>query len=133
VINAEASVLNTPFVSETQTSAVSALMLDVRYQLPLRASGSLIPYLHASAGPVFGFRASSGTTGQNVSTQTSVGGCVGGGLNMALSHLVVVGLRGSFLVMSEFSEPVAGRTQFNGGELLFCISLVWGGDPVPSE
>jgi hypothetical protein len=133
VINAEASVLNTPFVSESQTSAVSALMLDVRYQLPIRASGSLIPYLHASAGPVFGFRASSGTTGQVVSTQTVLGGRVGAGWNMALSHMVVLGLRGSYLVMSGFSEPVAGRKQFNGVEVLFCVALIWGGDPVPSE
>jgi hypothetical protein len=133
VINAEANVLNTPFVSESQTSAVSALMLDLQYQLPIRASGSLVPYLHASAGPVFGFRASSGTAGQVASTQTVLGGRVGAGLNMALSHLVVLGFRGSYLVMSEFSEPIAGRKQFNGGEVLFCIALVWGGDPIPSE
>jgi len=133
VINAEASVVATDLIVQSQTSAVSALMLDLRYQFPLHASGSLIPYVHASGGPVFGFQASSGTAGPSASTETSLGARVGAGVNMAFSERVVLGLRGSYLVMSGFSEPIAGRTHFNGGEVLLCIALVWGGDPVLPE
>jgi hypothetical protein len=130
LINAGADVTAAPFAVRQEANAVSAAMLDARFCWPVQQGGSITPYGHVSLGPVFGFLTENSLARQGASVETTVGGRIGGGVDLVLSNFFLAGVRGSYLVMSDFSQPVSGRNNFNGLEFQLVLTIVWGSSPV---
>ena len=130
LINTGADVTAAPYAVHQETNAVSAAMIDARFCWPVQQGRSIIPYGHVSLGPVFGFLTENSLARQGASVETTVGGRVGGGVDLLLSHFLLAGVRGSYLVMGDFSQPVSGRNNFNGLEFQLVFTIVWGSSPV---
>jgi hypothetical protein len=130
LINAGADITTALATPRQETNTVSAAMIDFRFSWPVQQGRSIIPYGHVSLGPVFGFITENSLARQAASTQTALGGRIGCGVDLALSQLALIGVRGSYLIMGNFSHPVAGRSNFNGFELQCVFAIVWGGSPV---
>lgn len=114
-------------------ASVIAVPLGVRWN-PSRGvlwRQSLKPFIGASVGPVIG-----GSTGATVtttrvdsgaSTHTTIGGVVGGGVDVHLGRSWSLGVDGGYQWMSKFPEPVGGRREYRGLQLGVGIGWVFGG------
>jgi hypothetical protein len=104
------------------TASVIAVPLGVRWNLAgVLWRQSLKPFIGASVGPVIG-----GSTGATVtttrvdsgaSTHTTIGGVVGGGVDVHLGRSWSLGVDGGYQWMSKFPEPVGGRREYRGLQL----------------
>jgi uncharacterized caspase-like protein len=115
------------------TASVIALPLGVRWN-PSRGvlwRQSLKPFVGASIGPVIGSSTGSTVTASRVnsgaSTHTTIGGVVGGGVDVHLGRSWSLGVDGGYQWMSKFPEPVGGRREYRGLQLGVGIGWLFGG------
>jgi hypothetical protein len=66
-------------------------------------------------------------------TVVSPGGHVGGGLDIQFHRDFMLGVRGGYNFMSDFSQPLAGRDNFSGFEMGVEISWVFGQGKPPAS
>jgi hypothetical protein len=85
------------------------------------------PFLAASVGPVFGSGSRSlviaGATHFGSTRETTMGGHVGGGVDLHLARPFAIGLHGGYYWMLDFSQPVGLRSNYSGPQ--FAVSLGW--------
>jgi caspase domain-containing protein len=107
----------------------SAINVGVRWNPFARIFGAqaLKPFVGAGLGPVIGISNGSFISGRGISTGSTVratlGGFVGGGLDVHAARSIAVGVTAGYAAMSNFSEPVGLRDNFNGPQV--AISLGW--------
>lgn len=126
MLTGSATVNVTNFNAITQSSAVMPLLLGINYYLlDLITNNSVRPYLSASAGMYFGTEASNSILSQQVHTESSFGGRIGAGVDFILSNHFVLGAGFGFNLMSDFSKPVGGNKNYNGGDFSIQLGYVF--------
>jgi outer membrane protein W len=109
-----------------QTSMVMPLLVGVRYYVPTPETDSRVrPYLAAGIGPYFGFQSESTELSQESRMESAFGGMAGAGIEMFLSRHFTIGVGGGYNVMSDFSEPIGGRRNYNGGQAAFTFAYLF--------
>ena len=109
----------------TDVTSVANILLGARYYFP-KASlrSSLRPYLAAAAGPYIA-SVVGGTFG-TVGTEAAPGGWVGVGLDVPVNRWFMLGLDGGYNLVADFSEPVGGRKNYSGFQVLLGFSWTFG-------
>ena len=111
---------------EQQASSVTALLLGVRFYLPdPEPDAGVRPFLSAAVGPYIGSEAKSTLFSQGAYTETSFGGRLGGGIDFILSDHFKLGANAGYNLMSDFSNPVGGRNNYNGGDFSIGIGYMF--------
>lgn len=103
--------------------SIASILFSVRYYLPkstLRTS--FRPYLTAGVGPYIGNEVESSA----VKTLGTLGGHVGGGLDILLSRHFMIGSEIGYDPVMSFSEPIGSRRNYSGFEFSVGISFLFG-------
>lgn len=114
----------------THTAFVSSIFMGLRYYLPKSTYGTgWRPYLSAAVGPVMGSE-SKVEVGTVVvaeeNNEIAFGGRLGIGMDIVLSRLFMMGVFTGYNLMTDFSDPVGGRTNHSGPDFGVSISLLLG-------
>jgi len=120
--------------SRSEVRSVVAILVGLRHDL-VRAdqSSRLRPYVTASVGPYVRSGVTSGSPGgSHVGTSTAFGGQLGGGVDVQLSRLLMVGGHAGYNFMSDFSSP-AGKDNYSGFEAGISVSFLFGKGSGPQE
>jgi hypothetical protein len=111
---------------EQQVSSVTALLLGVRFYLPdPEPDAGVRPFLSAAVGMYIGSEAKSTLFSQGAHTEASFGGRLGGGIDFILSDHFKLGANAGYNMMSDFSTPVGGRNNYNGGDFSIGVGYVF--------
>jgi len=110
---------------------VAPILFGARYYFPHSTFGtSWRPYVTGAIGPVIGndhveevAPASVTVTEHN---EMAVGGHLGGGVDISLSRLFMLGFSGGYYFQSDFEKPVGGNDNYNGPEFGLSFSLLLG-------
>jgi hypothetical protein len=109
------------------TNGVVAALVGARFYLPdLGSSSTVKPYVTGSVGPYIGSGKEIGAHTTKTVTVVSPGAHVGAGLDFQLHRSFMLGLRGGYHFMSDFSQPLAGQDSFSGFELGVEVSWLFG-------
>ena len=108
-----------------ETSTVVPFLFSVGYQpRALAPSPGVRPFLTAGIGSFTGVRSTNRVGFGIVSesrTESVVGGHFGGGVDFLLSRLFTIRASGGYYLVSEFDQPVSGKTDYSSPE--FSVSL----------
>jgi len=109
-----------------------AMPIGVRWN-PLRGNlreQPFKPFITAAIGPVIGNASGSFVGGRTISSgvtsKVTVGGLVGGGLDIHLARSFSLGITAGYNWTANFSEPLWGHDNFNGPSAAFGIGWLWG-------
>lgn len=106
-------------VSE-QTAAVVPVLLGMRYYVPYPEPGAKVrPFLSIGVGTYIGSESGSSvgmTVVQETHTENAFGGRIGAGIDFYLSNYFKFVANAGYNLMTDFSSPVAGRMNYNGGD-----------------
>ncbi len=98
-------------------------------------ASSLKPYLTAGLGPVIGESAgvAADTSGVFLGDRTrgTVGGMLGGGVDVHLNRRWSVGLAAVYNWMANFSDPIGGRDNYNGFDVRVSVGWLFGNGKAP--
>ena len=109
------------------TNGVVAALVGARLYLPgLGSSSTVKPYVTGSVGPYIGSGKEVGTHATKSVAFVSPGAHAGAGLDIQLHHSFMLGVRGGYHFMSDFSQPLAGRDNYSGFELGVEVSWLFG-------
>ncbi len=109
------------------TNGVVAALVGARLYLPdLGSSSTVKPYVTGSVGPYIGSGKEVGTYSTKSVTVVSPGAHAGAGLDIQLHRSFMLGIRGGYHFMSDFSRPLAGRDNYSGFELGVEVSWLFG-------
>jgi hypothetical protein len=122
----------------TGTVSIVALPVGVQWN-PTKGDPSaraLKPFLAAGLGPVIGSSVGSfvgSGAGSFSGTQTSgtVGGYLGGGLEVHLSRRWTLGMSAGYHWMADFSEPVGARDNYSGFGATLALGFLFGKGTTP--
>src|SRR5262249_43592266 len=85
------------------------------------------PFVAVGIGPVIGASSGSFVGGGSVfagqRTEATVGGHVGGGVDVLVAHSFSIGLNGGYNWMLNFAKPVGSHSNYRGPE--FGVSVGW--------
>jgi hypothetical protein len=114
------------------TNGVVAALAGIRWYFSDTGYRTVRPYLNGSVGPYIG-------SGVEVRSQTTKdviavapGGHAGAGLDIQLHRDFMLGVRGGYNFMSDFSHPIAGRDNYSGFEIGVEVSWVFGESRPPN-
>jgi len=114
----------------THTLTVTPIQLEVRYYVAQTSHNSpWKPYISVGLGPVRGHVSRVEVGIQVVTesrTETAFGGHVGGGLDIQLGRLIMLGASGSYYLMTDFKEALDDRKNFSGPEFGISLSFLFG-------
>jgi hypothetical protein len=109
------------------TEGVTSALFGARLYFKEIGSSTVIrPYVIGGVGPYLASVNESGPTGRTSSTTVSGGGEVGAGMDFQLSRSLMLGARGGYDFMSDFANPLAGKTNYGGFELVVEVSWLFG-------
>ena len=108
------------------TNGVVAVLAGIRWYVPSMASPTVKPYLMGSIGPYVGSGVEVRSFTTSRVTEVSPGGYAGAGLDIQLHRDFMLGLRGGYNFVSDFSQPVAGRDNFSGFQIGVEVSWIFG-------
>lgn len=110
-----------------QSSSVVPILLGIRYYVPNPEPGARVrPFLSLGVGTYVGSEASSSvglTLIQNAHTESAFGGRVGAGVDFYVGNSFKFVANAGYNLMSDFSTPVSGRKNYNGGDFTLGIGL----------
>lgn len=115
------------------TNGIVAALAGLRWYPPGVGSPTAKPYLTGSIGPYIGSGVEVRAYRTRTQTVVSPGGHVGGGLDIQFHRDFILGIRGGYNFMSDFSQPIAGRDNFSGFEMGVEISWVFGKGKPPAS
>ena len=109
--------------------AGAAMLLGARWN-PLKrdhAQQAMKPFISVAAGPIFGLSEGSfvapGVVSSGDTLRTALGGQFGGGVDLHVARSFSIGLEAGYHVMTNFSQPVGLRDNFNGPNV--AVSFGW--------
>ena len=108
------------------TNGVVAVLAGVRWYVPNIGSPTVKPYLTGSIGPYIGSGVEVRAYTTKRETEVSPGGQVGAGLDIQLHRDLMLGVRGGYNFMSDFSQRLAGRDNYSCFQIGVEISWVFG-------
>ena len=118
---------NNNVIRKVTTNGVVAALFGARLYLPdLGSSSNIKPYVTGSVGPYIGSGKEVGTHTTKSVTVVSPGAHAGAGLDLQLHRSFMLGIRGGYNFMSDFSRPLAGRDNYSGFELGMEFSWLFG-------
>ncbi|MCP4896756.1 MAG: caspase family protein [bacterium] len=123
------SILETGDVSEplgTRSGVVWSVLSGLRHDFSVH-SPKLKPFVSGTAGlyATTGDGVTYGPDANRVSgTRATIGGQVGGGLDVHLGHGGMLGVYAGYNIMANFSQPYGGRENFNGFELGITVTIL---------
>ncbi len=112
-----------------QSSSVVPILLGIRYYVPSPEPGARVrPFLSLGVGTYIGSESSSSigmTLVQNAHTENAFGGRLGAGIDFYVSNSFKFVANAGYNLMSDFSTPVTGRNNFNGGDFTLGAGLAF--------
>lgn len=131
VVDVDASVSVAGTQSDVRSATVVPLLLGVKYQpFHFRGTERLRPYLSAAVGPYIGTAASvsagPGIAGVTSRTEAAPGGRAGIGLDLLVSHRVMLGLGAGYRLMTDFDQAIGAERNYSGAELTLSAGLLLG-------
>lgn len=87
------------------------------------------PYLSGGIGPYIGTQSRREVNGrmvESVRTLGSIGGYLGGGIDVQMGRHMMAGVSVGYHMMNEFSEPIGGEREYNGYQLSAGLSVLLG-------
>jgi len=120
------------------SQAVMAMPLGFRYN-PLKEPWrhAAKPYFAAGVGPVIGEQSGSSISRAGIfsgsRTSATIGGFLGGGVDVHVSRHLSIGLTGGFNWMADLPEPIGGRDNYSGFELSLGFGWVFGKGSAPPQ
>lgn len=120
VLTAGASVnVGVPGVSQ-ESGTVIPVLIGMRYYVPYpEPEAKVRPFLSLGVGTYLGYEQSTSvslTVVQESHSESAFGGRVGAGVDFYVSDYFKLVANAGYNVMSDFSSPVTGRSNFNGGD-----------------
>jgi hypothetical protein len=109
--------------TDLNVQSIVSILFGVRYYLPRSTFGTALrPYLTAGVGPYIGNEVES----SGVKTLGTLGGHVGGGLDILLGRRFMLGAEVGYDPVMDFSEPVGSRRNYSGLEFSVGLSFLFG-------
>ncbi len=106
---------------QSVASAVVPVLVGVRYYVPNPRPGEKVrPFVSLGVGPYIGTQSSRSigiTIAQESLTESVFGGRVGVGLDLYTGNNFKFVVKAGYNFMSDFSQPIGARTNYNGGDL----------------
>ena len=103
-----------------ESGSVVPLLLGVRYYVPSPEERAKVrPFVSLGVGTYLGFESSNSvgfTVVQESHTESAFGGRIGAGIDFYLNNNFKFVANAGYNVMSDFSSPITGRLNFNGGD-----------------
>ena len=115
------------------TNGVVVALAGVRWYFPNMGSPTVKPYLTGSIGPYIGSGVEVRTFGTRNVTVVSPGGHAGAGVDIQFHRDFMLGVRGGYNFMSDFSQSLAGRDNFSCFEIGVEISWLFGKGKPPDS
>ncbi len=114
----------------SETAAVSAVTLGIKYYVPRPVAGSTVrPFLRGAVGPYMGSQSRT-EVGLTVVTESrkeaAFGGQASAGVDFLLSHRFMLGVTVGYNQMSDFDKPIGGSVNFSGPVAGFGFSVLLG-------
>ncbi len=104
-----------------ESGSVVPLLLGVRYYVPPPQEGAKVrPFVSVGVGTYLATESSNSvglTVVQESHTESAFGGRIGAGIDFYIDNNLKLVANAGYNVMSDFSSPVTGRMNFNGGDL----------------
>jgi len=115
---------------ETRSAVVVPILVGLRRYLSVSNPESGVrPFGSVEAGPFIGHESAT-TVGSSIGvesrSQTAFGGRLGAGLDLGTGR-VIFGVYAGYDLMTDFSEPVGGKSNHSGFELGLAVGLRFGG------
>jgi hypothetical protein len=115
---------------DREEMAVVSIFSGIRYYLhnPRRFS-PWRPYFAFAVGPVIGSTVKSiagGRVYNEERTLAAFGGYFGGGIDFQVSRRFMFGINGGYTAMSNFEEPVGGKTNYSGAQFGISFGFLFG-------
>ncbi|MFC1572318.1 caspase domain-containing protein [Candidatus Eisenbacteria bacterium] len=109
---------------------VSSALFGIRYYPFATPYSHLRPYVAAAVGPYIGVESTSEMVGFTNESKTrtlgSFGGRLGGGLDIQLSRLFMVGFGAGYNFMDDFRESLGGKKNFGAADFSIGFSILIG-------
>ncbi len=122
VLSGKVSTTVQPLNVTQHVSSVVPILLGLRYYaLGAEADGDVRPYVSGAAGAYIGSEVGNSILSQGSRTEAAFGGRFGAGVDFILSDHFKLGAHSGYNVMSDFTVPVGGRRNYNGGD--FSVGL----------
>jgi hypothetical protein len=122
----------TPEGTFSGISGLLALPIGVRWN-PLqwgRQAEGIKPFVKFDVGPVIGDSSGSfsgrGTRQNGINTSVTIGGLVGGGVDLHFARSFAIGVDAGYNWMADFEHPVGGQTNHSGFALGLNIGWLFG-------
>jgi hypothetical protein len=115
----------------SEVSSVASVLIGIRKDFLGSAEQPRVrPYITLGLGPYIGSSTFDGLGRHgwrsDVRTLAAFGGQLGGGLDVQISRLIMLGGRVGFNFQTDFSSPIRGRDNYNGVEAGVSISFLLG-------
>jgi outer membrane protein W len=114
----------------TKASSVTAVLFGARQYFPRSTfDGSLRPFASVAVGPFTGSQSETRVGLGVVSesrTERAFGAQLGGGVDFILSRHFLAGIAVGYNLMSDFSQPIGGRTNYDGPVFSMEFSYLFG-------
>jgi outer membrane protein W len=100
-----------------EASAVMPVLMGMKYYVPEPLPGEVVrPFIAVSVGPYFGFEANSTLFQQEARAETVIGARLAAGVDFVLGRHFKLGVDVGYNAMSNFSEPIGARKNYNGAD-----------------
>ncbi len=117
-----------PGVSQ-QSGVVVPILIGMRYFVPYPESESrVLPFLSLGIGTYLGFEQNSSvglTVVQESHSEGAFGGRLGAGIDFYVGDYFKFVVNAGYNLMADFSAPVTGRSNFNGGDFSLGIGYAF--------
>lgn len=103
-----------------ESGTVIPILIGMRYYVPFPEPAAKVrPFLSLGIGTYLGFEQNSSvglTVVQESHSESAFGGRIGAGIDFYVSNYFKFVANAGYNLMSDFSSPVTGRSNFNGGD-----------------
>jgi hypothetical protein len=115
----------------SRVSGIVSVRLGVQKTIPASLLATPVrPYLSCAVGALIGFDTHSFVGGGEVSSNNTTMGAFGVtpglGVDFVISRRIALGARMGYNFVTDFDEPLAGKTNYSGWEFTLSVGWLWG-------
>jgi opacity protein-like surface antigen len=108
------------------SSAIIPVLIGVNYYfLNPTQEDAVRPFLSAAIGPYIGSETNNTILSQSTHSETALGGRLGAGIDFLLSNHIKLGANVRYNLMSDFSNPIGARSNYNGADFSIGIGYIF--------